>query len=126
MPPVQHLSHAISACKCRALHAGDLLTKMSPDQRACLSGGPTIRAFVLKTELLPPATIHARAQRFYTAMQGVAPPSPAILMPLFILLCQQMTLLVKSLEGEGVGRASTVTVFSVRSLALPCCAVLPR
>lgn len=93
--------------------AGDLLTKMSPEQRLCLGNGPVFRAHQLKTELITAATLEARAERFYAAMQHVAPPSPAMLIPTYVLLCQQMTLLVRSLD-KGSRRINTGVVFAVR------------
>jgi hypothetical protein len=97
------------------LLAGDLILKMSADQRACLANGPVFRAHHLKTELLPASALQARAGRFYASMQAVTPPSPAILIPLYVLLCQQMTLLVKSLD-KGSARTSTGVVFQARLL----------
>jgi hypothetical protein len=92
--------------------AGDLLTKMSSDQRSCLSNGPVFRSHYLKTEVVTSAALQHRAERFYNSMQIVTPPSPAILMPLYILLCQQMTLLVKSLDKARAG-ANPNIVFQV-------------
>jgi hypothetical protein len=92
--------------------AGDLLTKMSAEQRTALSYGPTYRSHYLKTERISQSALAQRVKRFFSNMQEVAAPSPAVLMPLFVLLCQQTTLLVKSL-AKGSRKASPGIVFQV-------------
>ena len=76
--------------------------------RAALQHGPVVRAHCIKTELVTAAARRKRAERFFTAMQDVPAPSPPILVPLFILLCQQMTLLLR-----GVGDNKRITTSAV-------------
>jgi hypothetical protein len=93
--------------------------KLTAEQRAALSHGPVYRSHFLKTELITKDVVQERALRFFSSMQSVTPPSPPILMPLFILLCQQMTLLVKSLD-KGSRKASPGIVFQVRPCKRHC------
>ena len=99
---------------------------MSAEQRPALSHGPVYRAHYLKTERVATGALQERALRFFSNMQRVAPPSPAVLMPLFVLLCQQMTLLVKSLD-KGSRKASPGIVFQVwpHAISTTRCSLLP-
>ena len=87
---------------------------MSTELRVWLERGPVVRAHYLRMDLLTSAALRARAERFFAAMQDVAAPSPHILVPLFILLCQQITLLVKSMGARQ--QTNTTLVFQVRRL----------